>query len=220
MLLCRNEGSIPDTLHLYRRTAPTVSIGHFERLKERVDIEAAERLGVSIVRRMSGGSAIYTDPDQLIYTVVVGRASVPESPQETFRVLCQGVIDALAILGVRAEFKPVNDVLVGGRKISGSAQVRRHEVVLQHGTLLVRTDYERMFSVLRASKRSRNELTSLAEVLPEVPAMGAIKRALAQGFEKALQVEMAEGRLSERERARADELVSSTYALREHTVLY
>jgi lipoate-protein ligase A len=60
----------------------------------------------------------------------------------------------------------------------------------------------------------------LAEVLPEVPAMGAIKRALAQGFEKALQVEMAEGRLSERERARADELVSSTYALREHTYLY
>jgi lipoate-protein ligase A len=77
ILLARNEGSVPDTLHIYRRTMPTVSLGHFERIGESVDIEAAERMGVSIVRRMSGGSAIYTDPDQLIYTVAVGKGSMP-----------------------------------------------------------------------------------------------------------------------------------------------
>lgn len=220
ILLARNEGAVPDTLHLYRRAGPTISLGHFERIGESVDIEAAERMGVSIVRRMSGGSAIYTDRDQLIYTVAVGKGSMPESPPDTFRILCQGVIEALDMLGVRAEFKPVNDVLVGGRKISGSAQVRRREAILQHGTLLVRTDYERMFSVLRSSKRSREGLTSLAEVMAEVPPMAAIRKALTRGFEKALEVEIIEGRLTERERARADDLVRTRYGLREHTYLY
>jgi lipoate---protein ligase len=220
ILLARNEGSVPNTLHLYRRTGPTISLGHFERINESIDIEAAERLRVSIVRRMSGGSAIYTDPDQLIYTVAVGKGSVPESPQDTFRLLCQGLIEALAVLGVRAEFKPVNDVLVGGRKISGSAQVRRHEVVLQHGTLLVRTDYERMFSVLRSDKRSRNEMTSLVEELGEAPPMAAVKIAIVRGFSEALGVEFEAGALSERERESADRLTRSTYGRQDHTLLY
>ena len=91
---------------------------------------------------------------------------MPESPQETFRTVCQGIIAALHELGVEAEFKPVNDVLVRGRKISGSAQVRRNGVVVQHGTLMVRTDYQRMFAVLRG-KRPREGLTSLAEEITE-----------------------------------------------------
>ena len=72
----------------------------------------------------------------------------------------KGVMESACTVRGPAEFKPVNDVLVDGRKISGSAQVRRHGVVLQHGTLLVRNDYERMFAVLRSSKRPREEMTS------------------------------------------------------------
>ncbi len=220
ILLARNEGSVPDTFHLYRRTGPTISLGHFERIRESVDVEAAERLGVSIVRRMSGGSAIYTDPDQLIYTVAVGKGSMPESPQDTFRVLCQGVIEALDVLGIRAEFKPVNDVLVGGRKISGSAQVRRREVVLQHGTLLVRTDYERMFSVLRSSKRPRDGLTSLTEMLGEAPPMATVKDAMVRGFSKALGVEFETGALTEREKEATERLTRTIYERPDHTFLY
>jgi lipoate-protein ligase A len=184
-----------------------------------VDLAAAHRLGVDVVRRMSGGSAIYTDPEQLIYSVVVGRDAVPESPLETFRLLCQGVIDALHRLGVEASFKPVNDVLVNGRKISGSAQIRRHGVVLQHGTLLVRNDYERMFAVLRASKRARDDMTSLAEVLTVAPSMDAVKGAVVEGFSHALGISIVSGQLTELERRTADEL-SVRYGSGEHTGLY
>ncbi len=141
-------------------------------------------------------------------------------PPGTFRIICQGIIGALDVLGVRAEFKPVNDVLVGGRKISGSAQIRRHGVVLQHGTLLVRTDYERMFSVLRSNKRSRDSMTSLAEELSDLPPVGTIKKAMQRGFAEALDVDMETGGLSERECMLADEMVHARYGLREHINLY
>jgi lipoate-protein ligase A len=130
------------------------------------------------------------------------------------------VIEALEILGVQAEFKPVNDVLVGGRKISGSAQVRRRQVVLQHGTLLVRTDYERMFSVLRSSKRPRDGLTSLTEVLGEAPSMATVKDAVVRGFSKALGAEFETGALTEREKEATDRLTRATYGRQDHTFLY
>lgn len=219
LLLARAEGAVPDTLHLYRRSRPSISLGHFERIEECIDLEAARRSGVALVRRMSGGSAIYTDPDQIVYAVVVGQGSVPESPQETFRLLCQGVISGLRKLGVEAVFKPINDVLVRGRKISGSAQVRRHGVVLQHGTLIVRADYDRMLSVLR-SKRTREEMTSLAEELAELPSMDDIKAALAAGFASALGVEMVPGTLTAEERRRAEGLARTIYDDPSHTRLY
>lgn len=219
MLLARAEGAIPDTLHFYRRNSPTISLGYFERIAECVDVEAARRSGVALVRRMSGGSSIYTDPDQIVYAVVVDQISVPESPQETFRLLCQGVIAGLRELGIEAQFKPVNDVLVRGRKISGSAQIRRHGAVLQHGTLIVRADHDRMLTVLR-SKRTRDEMTSLAEEMAELPSMGEVKASLAAGFASVLGVNMVTGALSEAERRRAESLARATYDDPAHTHLY
>lgn len=219
ILEARARGSVPNTLHLYRRNAPSISLGHFERAAESVNLEAAERLGVAVVRRMSGGSAIYTDRDHLIYAVIVGRGSVPESPQETFRRICQGIVAALGELGIEAQFRPVNDVLVHGRKISGSAQVRRHGAMLQHGTLMMRTDYERMFAVLKG-KRPRDGLTSLAEEMTETPAIEAVKSSMAGGFAAALGAEMVRGELSFWEKEEAERLVRTAYGRKEHTYRY
>lgn len=219
ILLAREEGIVPDTLHLYRRDGPTVSLGHFEKAGSCLDMEEIKKLGVRVVRRFSGGSAIYTDPDQLIYTIIVDHRSVPESPQETFRILCGGIIAGLEELGVEAEFKPINDVLVAGRKISGSAQIRKGGVVLQHGTLLVRLDRERMFAVLRSSKRDRSSMTSLAEVLPVPPSMERAKEALVRGFSRTLGCAMERGELTVREQEQVERLVATKYGRSEHTYL-
>jgi lipoate-protein ligase A len=220
ILVARIEGRVPNTLHLYRRDRPTVSVGYFERVAECLTLEEVHRHGITMVRRLSGGSAIYTDPGQLIYTVVVDESELPESPQETFRMLCQGIVETLHGFGLAAEFKPVNDVLVKGRKISGSAQFRRHGTVIQHGTLLVRNDYESMFGVLRSSKRTREEMTSLAEELGEPPTMESIIRTTAEGFSKSLGVEIVKGELTELERTAATDLVRTRYGRREHTFRY
>lgn len=220
MLIARGSGEVPDTLHLYRRTSPTISLGHFEKVEECVDLEAARRHGIAMVRRMSGGSAIYSDTEQLTYTVAVGRGSVPESPLETFRLLCSGVVEGLRFMGIEAKFKPVNDVLVRGRKISGSAQVRRRGAVVQHGTLLVRADHQRMLEVLRGGKRSREGMTSVAEELAEVPPVDEIRRAMVEGFSAALGITLVPGQLSRGELRRADDLLRTTYANPQHIHMY
>lgn len=219
ILLARDRGSVPDTLHLYRRDRPTVSLGYFERTSTCLDKGAMERLGVKAVRRASGGSAIYTDPGQLIYSVIMDRRSVPEDPQTTFRMLCQGLVLGLEELGVRAEYRPVNDILVDGRKISGSAQMRRGGAVLQHGTLLVSVDYDRMFAVLRSSKRVRESMVSLSELIAPVPSMDTVKKAVVRGFSRALRCSIERGTLTSSEVKDVDELVATKYGRDEHTYL-
>jgi len=219
ILIARDKGFVPDTIHLYRRDSPTVSLGYFERAGSCLDLDAMKRLGVRAVRRVSGGSAIYTEPGQLIYSVIMDRRSVPEDPQTTFRVLCQGLVLGLEELGVRAEYKPVNDILVNGRKISGSAQMRRGGVVLQHGTLLVSVDYDRMFAVLRSSKRVRDSMVSLSEVIVPVPSMEKVKEAVVRGFSRALGCSIEKGTLSPGEVEDVNRLVATKYGREEHTFL-
>ncbi|HUL39755.1 MAG TPA: biotin/lipoate A/B protein ligase family protein [Methanomassiliicoccales archaeon] len=220
MLLARQRRLVPNTLHLYRRERPTVSLGYFEDAEEALDMGAMRRHGVELVRRVSGGSAIYTDPGQVIYAVVLDDEMVPESPNETFPLICGGVIKALGILGLKAEFKPVNDVLVGRRKISGSAQVRRAGVVLQHGTLMVDTDFDAMFDVLRMRKagRSKDAVTSLARELGEAPSMERVKHALVEGFSSAFDVIIEKGVLTRFEERRIEELVRDKYGLEGYTL--
>jgi lipoate-protein ligase A len=203
LLAARAEGSAPDTLHLYRRSRPAISLGHFQILEECVDVELAGELGIEIIRRVSGGSAIYTDPGQLIYCLALSADQVPESSLESYPLLCRGVVEALAILGVQAAYRPLNDVEVGGRKISGSAQSRKRGVVLQHGTLLVDTDVDMMVRVLKAQSdkrwRARSELTTLKQELGTAPRMKEVRSAVIEGFSHSLGRRMIHAPFSRRE---------------------
>ncbi|MEM0449406.1 MAG: biotin/lipoate A/B protein ligase family protein [Methanomassiliicoccales archaeon] len=220
MLMARQRRLVPNTLHLYRRDRPTVSLGYFERAEEVLDMEAVRQHDVQVVRRASGGSAIYTDQGQIIYAVVLDEESVPHSPNETFALVCSGVIRGLERLGVKAEFKPINDILVNKRKISGSAQLRRAGVVLQHGTLLVSTDLDVMFKVLRMRKkgRSKDSITTLERELGEIPPLDKVKTALIQGFSEVFKVNILRGVLTHFEERMIKELVSSKYNNRDYTL--
>jgi lipoate---protein ligase len=221
MLLARHENIVPDTIHLYRRDRPTVSLGYFERVEEAVDLAVAQSRGVQLVRRVSGGSAIFTDPGQIIYCVIVDRGAVPESPNETFALVCSGLVNALARLGLKAEFKPVNDVLVNKRKISGSAQTRKLDVVLQHGTLMVDTDFDLMFEVLRTKKkeRSKDSVTSLSRELGSAPPLTEVKEAMVEGFASVFGAEVVKGVLTHYEERKIEELVAEKYAQPKYTLM-
>jgi len=219
MMMARHQDIIPNSLHLYRRATPTVSIGYFEKMEEVVDIEQVRSRGVDPVRRVSGGSAIFTDSGQLIYSVILDSQTVPESPGETFEFICQGIIKALELLDVAAEFKPVNDILVSGRKISGSAQTRKWGVVLQHGTLMVDTDFETMFAVLKPGRkgRTKDSLTSLAKELNPVPSMERVKKAVVDGFSSAFNVDVIKGALTGYEERTTERLMKERYGREDYT---
>jgi lipoate-protein ligase A len=201
----------PNTLHLYRRKSPTVSIGRYQKIGDVVDLEFCRERGIDIVRRTSGGGTIYTDSNCLEYAVVVdqGYPEIPMDLEGSFKVICSGVITALKKLGIDAAYKPVNDVQVRGRKISGSAQ-RRRRILLQHGTLLVDADFESMSKALRGGDEGgiklMERLTTVRREAGRVITVEEVSEALKMGFEESLSMKLVKGKLTPWEEGRVKEL--------------
>jgi len=117
-------------------------------------------------------------------------------------------------MGVNSEFKPVNDIIAGGKKISGNAQTRRHGVVLQHGTVLIDSDIVKMFQVLRVSdtkisdkmiKSVEERVTNIRRYLDRDVSFSETRDALVQGFEETFDVELVPGELTEYEEKLVEE---------------
>lgn len=216
ILTCHAEGVVPNTLHFYARSRPTVSIGYFQKAAEALDLEECQRRDVAIVRRRSGGSAIYTDSGQLVFAVVAPRDEVSGEGANPFARVCGAVADALRSFGLDAEHRPMNDVEVGGRKVSGSAQLRRHGSVLHHGTVIVNSDIEAMDAVLKGAKpRPSERVTTLTNLLPEPPRLDDLKSAIASAVGAAFGVEFDDGTLVEREQELIAAAVRECYSRRE-----
>lgn len=214
VLDAHSRGSVPDTLHFYSRSSPTVSVGYFQRVAESVDPEACARLGVSVVRRGSGGSSIYTDRGQLIYALVLRSDELPATPEASFGLVCGAIARALSAFGLDARHRPVNDVEVGGRKVSGSAQLRRKGSVLVHGTVVVDTDMAVMDSVLRPARgpRPSERVTTLAALLGRAPPMEDVKGALRESFSASLGAVFEEGSLTTGEKDHVERAVRERYS--------
>lgn len=143
-------GNAPPTIRFYAWRPSAVSIGRFQRVQDEVDLEACARMGVDVVRRRTGGGAVYHDSSgEITYSVIAPEPMMGADILASYREVCGWVIAALADLGIASEFAPINDILAGGRKISGCAQTRRQGVFLQHGTVLYDVDSAKMFSVLK-----------------------------------------------------------------------
>jgi len=209
------SGASPPTLHFYVRAVPTVSIGYFQKVGESVDLDACGRLGVSIVRRRSGGSSIYTDQGQLIFALVLPDTALPSDREGSFRLVCGEVARVLSSYGLDARYRPVNDVEVGGRKLSGSAQLRGRGCVLHHGTLIVDTDLGRMDAVLRAGTsgaRPSERVTTMASLIGRAPDMHEVKGRLASAFSGLFGKSFVPGPMTADEGSTVRKLVEERYS--------
>ncbi|HVP22609.1 MAG TPA: biotin/lipoate A/B protein ligase family protein [Conexivisphaerales archaeon] len=214
-------GSSGPTLRLYGWRPSAVSIGRFQALRDSVDLAACRRLGVDVVRRISGGGSVFHgESGEVTYSVVLPEEGLPTHDYiSSFEYLLGGVGWALRSLGLDADFAPINDVVVRGRKISGSAQVRRNGAVLQHGTVLMEMDTEVAFRVLRvpAVKTQERSLGSPADRVTTLASEGVkagadrVRAELIRGFSKSLGVELVEGVLSKDEAAAAGMYAEKRY---------
>ncbi len=211
---------VPTTLHFYTRKIPTISLGRFEKLEENVNLPLCKKDGVFILRRVSGGSAIYTDSGQIIYALIGLAEEFPHNVNESYRRICSAVIKGLAHLGISSEFKPINDVQIDGKKVSGSAQLRKWGALLQHGTVILELDRERMFSYLRINGeklkkqgivRPQDRMTSLSEAAGRPFSREDVKEALVKGFEEEFRVSIVSGELTSREKEEIGRLVEEKY---------
>ncbi len=209
LLKLNAEGKSPNTIRFWRWLPSTVSIGCFQSVEREVDLEVAKRYGVDVVRRITGGGAVFHDHGgELTYSVVCKQGDVPGDIIESYRLICGGLARGFERLGLRAEFKPVNDVLGNGKKISGSAQTRRWGSVLQHGTVLIAPDVRRMFELLKVSPEKISDkfiasvferVTTIERELGRKPSFEEVREAMSEGFRKSLDVELVENKLTNKE---------------------
>jgi lipoate-protein ligase A len=195
-----STGALP-VLRFYGWNPPAVSVGYFQGLEEEVDLDSCRRRGVDVVRRISGGGAVFHHAE-ITYSLIMplSHPHAGASISESYRGLCAGVVAGLGRLGVGASFAPVNDILAGGRKISGNAQTRRKGCLLQHGTVLLDLDAELMFSLLKVPREKlkgkliediRQRVAGLQELLGRQVSYEEGSAALAEGFREALSLDFA-----------------------------
>jgi len=129
------------------RNRPAVIIGRNQNACREFDSACARERGISVVRRMTGGGAVYHDLGNLNYSIFAFETSTNKRYVD-FAPFAEPVLTALRSLGVAAEFSGRNDILVGGRKVSGSAKCVHAGRILFHGTLLFDVDFDAMTAVL------------------------------------------------------------------------
>jgi Lipoate-protein ligase A len=171
------DTSEENTLILYSRNESVISSGKFQNISECVTENAIED-NIKIIRRSSGGSCIFSSEKQITYSLILTRSM---DRNVSFETICNCLVSALEFLGVKGSYKHPNDVLVEGLKISGSAQYRSDNRMMQHGTIIIQNEQAQIERYLVRKEGSVNT-TSLEDVLGRVPDRTEIKEALIKGF--------------------------------------
>lgn len=234
LLLARLRGIAPPTLRFFSWLPPAVSLGYGQRLDARVNVEACRRLGVGLVRRPTGGSAIYHDTREreATYSVVAGVADFEGAGDllGTYRWIGTALTAGLRALGASVELVPVlkdrglsapafcfartgsYEIEVGGRKLVGSAQRRQGDAFLQHGSVLLGADLERIRQLFPRETDPLAWMTTLELELGRRPTFEETVTALAAGFSEAWGLALAPGELLPEERRLMTQLAQEKYA--------
>lgn len=233
------EGNSPPTLRFYAWDPPCLSLGYNQRWRNSVDMVRVQANGWEVVRRPTGGRAIL-HTDELTYSIAVpeAHALAKGSVVDSYRRISQGLMAALQRLGMYAKadlhaggakstapvcFEVPSDYEIttpDGRKLVGSAQVRRKGAILQHGTLPLWGDVARICDALvyeddsareTAKIQVRDRAATLTDALGVAVSWEAAADAVVAGFNEVFGGEFVRGALSDAELGRADALVESVY---------
>ncbi|MBI2204945.1 MAG: lipoate--protein ligase family protein [Candidatus Rokubacteria bacterium] len=231
LLAGRQAGTSPATTRFYAWDPPTVSLGYGQPLDRHVDVVACRALGIGLVRRLTGGSAIYHDgPErELTYSVVASAADVGTPDLlETYRWIGRALLRGLTEIGAPAEMIPVTDgagptpafcfartgryeIEVAGRKLVGSAQRRQGGCFLQHGAVVLGVDEPRLRALFPTTADPLSTMTSLEASLGRRPSFDECAAALRSGFETEHGLDLQPGGLDEEEMRAVERLVTERY---------
>lgn len=222
------NGMSKPTLRFYGWSPACVTIGYFQSLEEELDLPACEESGVSYVRRITGGGAVLHE-HEITYSIHIPLelSLLPDGILESYRKICAGILCGLRTLGLEPQFVPLNDIVVKSphnglvQKISGNAQTRKENIVLQHGTILLKVEVEKMFSLLKVpSEKMKGKLiedikqrvTSVSDALGRDLDFAEATKILEKGFFEAFpEIEFTTSSLSESELDLARKLFTEKY---------
>jgi biotin synthase len=232
------RGQSPPTLRFYGWDPPALSLGYFQDREREVDLSGCAAQGFDCVRRPTGGRAVL-HAAEVTYAVVVpeDQPGFAGSVSEAYRAIGEGLVAGIRRLGVPAEMAPAErrggersaacfdapsfyELTVEGRKLVGSAQVRRHGALLQHGAILLRFDPDQLLRCLALPEGSGGErlrrglvahVVCLEQALGREPSLAEVVAAVAAGMAEAFHVRLAPGQLTVEEAKRAGALEREKY---------
>ena len=215
-----DEGRSPPTLRM-RQVHPAVFVGAYQNTWSEVDVAYCQAHDIQIVRRANGGGAVYHEMGSFCFSAFFRRDLFPQSDEELYRLFATPTIRTCADYGVVAHFQGRNDVLVGERKIYGSAQLAWYDAFVQSGTFLVNIDFETMERALtppalkfagKSARSIQERVTSLSrEVGCEVETREVMGR-FADHAAEVLGVRLVLVDLTPEEQALAAELLAVKYS--------
>ncbi|MGZ3535411.1 MAG: lipoyl protein ligase domain-containing protein [Thermodesulfobacteriota bacterium] len=201
---------IPPTLRFLQFSNPTVLVGHHQSVEEEVRLDYCKSQGIEINRRLTGGGALYWGRKELGWEIYISKKDprIPGRIEDLYKRMGEAGSLGLRHLGVRAYFRPRNDIEIQGRKISGTGGTELSGAVLFQGTLLVDFDVDEMLRALRipTEKLQDKEIESVKErvtclrwEMGRTPPLQTIKGALVKGFGEAFGVKFEDKPLTTEE---------------------
>src|SRR2546423_14219707 len=236
VLLHHLRGEAPPTLRVFRWSSPSISLGRFQSVEREILLDVCQQQGVALVRRPTGGRAVY-HRDEFTYSIVIGkRFGVPSGIVAAYAYLAQGLLAALNALGVRAELSDERvskqpsaacfasstqaDLASGGFKLIGSAQVWKDDTLLQQGSLPLDDRAAEFFTMLRFQNEAArkealalySEKTAPLHAFAPYATWDAVADAFKSGFSAALHMDFVPDTLSHSEWELANQLVEDKYS--------
>lgn len=211
------EGKSENTLIICWPAKPLVSLGYFQEIELDIDTQFCRKNKIVFTRRVIGGGGVYLDDGQMFYQLI-GRVDSPTTPKridDYYRKFLQAPVKAYRDLGVDAEFKPVNDLIANGKKISGNGAGDVGDARILTGNLIFDFNFDMMVKVLRVpdekfrdkvAKSLRERMTTILLETGSLPDRGEVKENLIRLYEETLDIELNRGNLTKWERGRMEQL--------------
>ncbi len=212
-----DRGQAPNTIILCYPAKPYVCLGFHQELQKEIDEKFCQKQRLQIIRRAVGGGAVYLDSGQQFYQIISSEDSplVPSEVNRFFEKFLQATVHVYKALGVPAVYKPINDVVVNGRKISGNGAGKMGRAVVLVGNIIFDLNYDAMAQVLKVpdekfrdklTKSMREWVSSLKRELGYTPSRDHVNKLLIEGYQK-IGIKLVPGVLSEKEKEIFDQEV-------------
>ena len=211
-----------EALFILRPATPYFCLGCHQDARQEVDLDYVQQHDIPLLRREVGGGAVYLDGEQLFYQFILrkDRPGLPAAKGDLYRMMLEPVVATYRQYGVAAEFRPVNDIVANGRKVSGNGAAEINDMLIVVGNFILDFNYEMMSRVLRVpDEKFRDKVyKSLSENLStfrretgQVPATADLARDLRRRVEVLLGPMQEKTAIDPALRRKADERFAEMY---------
>ncbi|MFW5809312.1 MAG: lipoate--protein ligase family protein [Halanaerobium sp.] len=246
VMILHSQNKVPPTLRFYSWEPAALSLGYFQKAEAEIDYQRCQGEGIDLVRRLTGGRAILHD-QELTYSIIIREdyKLLADSIEKSYQQISMGLVKGLQGLGIPVELKAVErgkkapaghsaacfdapswyEVILDNKKLIGSAQRRKDNTILQHGSLPLKLDAAKIFKLLNYSseqqrKKARRIFSAKSTSLKKAGcnfSYSELEKALTEGLGEVLAIEFEKGNLTKAEKELAQQLAEEKYSSKNWT---